>query len=56
MPEIEERIEEGDKRSARVKILHDPKRDNSDLDAYTDRVNERPPAEPNPDDKTAPRR
>jgi hypothetical protein len=56
MPEIEERIEEGDERSARVKILHDPKRDNTDLDDYTDRVNERPPAEPNPDNKTAPRR
>ena len=56
MPEIEERIEEGDERSARVKILHDPKKDNSDLDAYTDRVNERPTAEANPDNRTSPQR
>lgn len=39
MPEIEERIDEGDARNERIKIIHDPKRDDQDLDAFTGRVN-----------------
>jgi hypothetical protein len=56
MPGIDNSTEEGEARNARIKIVHDPKSDNSDLDEFTDRVNERKPAESNPDNATGPKR
>lgn len=56
MPGIDNSTEEGEARNARIKIVHDPKSDNKDLDAFSNRVNERKPAEPNPDNATGPKR
>jgi hypothetical protein len=56
MPEMDDSTAEGEARNLRIKTIHDPKSDNRDLDALTDRVNERKPAEPNPDNVTAPKR
>jgi hypothetical protein len=56
MPGIDDTTDEGEARNERIKIIHDPKSDNKDLDAFSNRVNERKPAEPNPDNATGPKR
>lgn len=55
MPGIDERIDEELPDNERIKIIHDPKRDNEDLDAYTDRVKGIEPEDTNPDNAIAPK-
>jgi hypothetical protein len=48
-PRNEDYIYDPDAENKRIKIIHDPKSDNHDLDAYTERVND-----PDPDVGQAP--